>query len=144
MSWPWNFLMSANEGIRADDLVRVSLVLKISMHWWWSVFVWERTDGCSAFHTAHLFDQWVEHLFGTSHTNALQFPLLSVSVSSSRRPLQKVSGLLSLEELFILIISKNNIRASSFYVYFLRLANLFWSNGENMCIPFKYLKRTEI
>lgn len=90
------------------------------------------------------FDQWVEHLFGISNTNAVQFPLLALAASNSSMPLQKVSGLWSLEEPFILIISKNNIRASFLHISFLRLGNLFWDNGENMYIPLKYLKRTEI
>ena len=61
-------------------------------------------------HTAHLFDQWVEHLFGVSDTTALQFPLLFLSAGRNRTPLQKVSCLLTLEEFLILIISNNNIR----------------------------------
>lgn len=90
-----------------------------------------------SFHTTHLFDQWLEHLFGISDTTALQFPLFTLSAGSNRMPLQKASGLLSLEELFILIISKNIIRASFLHISFLRLGNLFWGNGEKKYIPFK-------
>ena len=63
-----------------------------------------------SFHTAHLFDQCIGHLFGISDTTGLQFPPLSLSAGSNRMPFQKGSCLLSLEESFILIISENNIR----------------------------------